>query len=208
MLFDSEVQQARQPFFQTAIVQFCQCQTNSSLSLLFLTNRSGTQCVFKNLIFNQFCLVTPLEARERKTNTLKDIISRSPQMINCLSHCLMDYVNFYKRRGKAFSSSNQSFKITFQSTRTLTDAGSDYPTLCSLTLAPSTSQIPGPRTVVRAAFRCLFVTDGCAHAHRCQCSKRRGRPGCVNQSRRGVEMYFYPATDLEHSPLLKWTQVG
>lgn len=69
------------------------------------------------------------------------------------------------------------------------------------------SQIPSPRAVVRTAFPCLFVTDGCAQ-RRNHCCKRCGHPDCINQSQCGVEMCFYPATDLQGPPLLSWTQVG
>ncbi|KAK9534944.1 hypothetical protein VZT92_007357 [Zoarces viviparus] len=43
-----------------------------------------------------------------------------------------------------------------------------------------------------------FVTEGCAH-WRQQRSKRWGHQDCVDQSQRGVEMRFYPATDPEDS---------
>lgn len=157
-------------------------------------------------------LVDHFGSNRKKTYILKVNIFKTPWMMcNVLTRCHTVWwivSTFTKEKEKHCFCCFAFKKKTLWSSCTLTDAGSDYLTLGSLTLAASTSQIPGPRTVVRAAFRCLFVTDGCAHTHRRHCSKRWGCPGPVNQSRRGVEMRFYPATDLEHSPLLRWTQVG
>lgn len=44
---------------------------------------------------------------------------------------------------------------------TLTDPGSGYLNVCSLTLAADALRTPGLRTVVGTALRCLPVTDGC-----------------------------------------------
>lgn len=162
-------------------------------------------------------LVDHFGSNRKKTYILKVNIFKTPWMINSFNSTMCSHVVtlsdglcqlLQKKRKNIVFAVLLLKKKTLWSSCTLTDAGSDYLTLGSLTLAASTSQIPGPRTVVRAAFRCLFVTDGCAHTHRRHCSKRLGCPGPVNQSRRGVEMRFYPATDLEHSPLLRWTQVG
>lgn len=61
------------------------------------------------------------------------------------------------------------------------------------------------RVIVRLSF-CLLETDGRAE-RRHQCCRRRGHQDCINQSQRGVETCFYPATDLKAAPLLSWTQV-
>lgn len=80
----------------------------------------------------------------------------------------------------------------------LTDTGPDYLTMCSLTLAASTSQLPVCRAVV--------ICDRWLGWH--QCSKRWGHKVHSHQSQQGVEMCFYPATDPEGLLLLCWTQVG